>query len=61
MKVFSTWKRFYWLSVKAPKALSHKEIDRLRAIDLFEEKRDINPNLSLEKNFLMTAIRKNGT
>jgi hypothetical protein len=41
MKVFSIAKGFYKLSKSAPPELSQKEFDRLRAITIWHETRDI--------------------
>jgi transposase len=41
MKVFSIAKGFYRLSKKAPPELSQKEFDRLRALTVYKETRDV--------------------
>lgn len=47
MQVFETWKGFKVLSAKAPAELSQKEIDRLRAIELFRKTGDVELVCSL--------------
>jgi putative transposase len=41
MEVFSIAKGFYWLSKNAPPELSQKELDRLRALTIYEETKDV--------------------
>jgi len=41
MEVFSIAKGFYRLSKNAPPELSQREFDRLRAITLYRESRDV--------------------
>jgi transposase InsO family protein len=47
MQVFKTWKGFKMISAKAPPELSQKEIDRLRAVELFRKTRDVKLVCSL--------------